>query len=433
MVRVRFQSDDKDARSAHVDIIDCDLSMVNALRRVILADVPYVSLLHEPYASDGSQFVFKSNTTVLHDHIMAHRMSMVPIRLSKMESQGYIPGSIRVRLRGENKGAVPLDLTTENIEVFLHDQPHPDSKRLYPADPMTKDWPLMSVLKPGEVLDIEATAISGVASKNAAFSVVSLCTFSPMLDDELVKKGRKAAEDSEDPVRALNRFEHIERKRCWIPDEDGHPKAFTLKIESECGMSARDILEIAVDVLEKKISGAKCTVSESDMAENAYSLEVKGEDHTLGNIMQSMAVDRLATDDGPLKFVGYFCTHPLEKRVVFKIVTRDSKLSPTEAFQSMKSVVLEQIQEFKKALHADSPQRDADGPKQAAAEPQQNVVGPQRDADEPNLEADEPKQAADEPNLEADEPQQAADEPNLEADEPKQAADEQRPDEASAV
>lgn len=350
MVQLKFNSDDREARRATIDIIDCDQSLVNSLRRVILAEVPYVALVHEPYATDGSQFAFKANTTVLHDHILAHRMSMVPIHLSKLESQAYIPGSIRVRLSGENKGQKAMDLTTENIEVFLHDQPHPDSKRLYPADQMTKDWPLMNVLKPGEKMDIEATAISGIASKNAAFAVVSLCTFAPILDEAMVKKGYKVAEESADPVRALNRFEHIDRKRCWVPGEDGQPTSFTFKIDSECGMSARDILEIAVDVLEKKIAASKCSVSAFDVGLNAYTLEVKGEDHTFGNIIQSMAIDYLVTHDGPLKYVGYYCTHPLERIVLIKIVTRDDKITAQEAFDIMKSTVLERIREFKKAL-----------------------------------------------------------------------------------
>ena len=338
--------------SLTAEIIDCDQALVNALRRVILADIPYVALLHEAYSTDGSQFVFRKNTGVLHNHIMAHRMTMVPMYLSLPESQSYIPGSIRVRLAAENKSKSPLDVTSRDIQVFLHDQPHPDRDRLYPPDPDTKDWPLLTVLKEGESVDIEATAIVGTAARNASFAVVSLCTFSPILDEALVQKGYEAAKASEDAARALNRFEHIDKKRCWIPGPDGGPTSFRFSVTSECGLSAREIVYLGLDVLEKKVLGAKGVFTKKD--DGAYAIEVKGDDHTLGNLMQSVALDEL---DAALKFVGYVCPHPLDKRVVFTVILANNT-TPEAAFESMKSATAARIKTLKVAFGAEGGIKD---------------------------------------------------------------------------
>ena len=329
------------------EVTECDLALINALRRTVLADVPNVALLHEPYASDGSQFEFRQNTCALHDHIMAHRLSMVPLHLSRGEAQSYIPGSIKVRLAAENRGQEPMDVTTEHCTITLHDRPHPDTARLYPADPDTGDRPLLTVLKPGEKIDMLGTAVSGTAAKHAAFAVVSLCTFSPILDPELVSAGQEAAEKADNPKRAANRFQHIDRKRCWKAGADGNPTAFRFTVESECGMTAEDIIRSAIDVLERRVTACSCKNPDIE-DDKLVTYEFKGEGDTLGNLLQSSAVDLLCGDDGPLLFAGYFKPHPLQDRVLLRCYLATG--TPAEALQAIKDAAMQRLMEFKGSL-----------------------------------------------------------------------------------
>lgn len=332
------------------EAFECDLALINALRRTVLADVPNVALLHEPYASDGSQFEFRQNTCALHDHIMAHRLSMVPLHLSRGEAQSYIPGSIKVRLAAENRGQEPMDVTTEHCTITLHDRQHPDATRLYPADTYTGDRPLLTVLKPGEKVDMVGTVVSGTAAKHAAFAVVSMCTFAPILDQELVAAGQEAAEKSEDPKRAINRFQHIDRKRCWKAGTDGNPNAFRFTVESECGMTAEDIIRSAVDVLERRVTTCSCKNPDVNADDGLVTFEFKGEGDTLGNLLQSSAVDLLCGGDGPLKFAGYFKPHPLQDRVVLRCYLAAG--TPAEALQAIKDATMQRLMEFKGSLLA---------------------------------------------------------------------------------
>lgn len=56
------------------DLMDTDISMANALRRILIAEVPTLCI-------DLVQF--EDNTTVLQDEFIAHRLGMIPIRSNK--------------------------------------------------------------------------------------------------------------------------------------------------------------------------------------------------------------------------------------------------------------------------------------------------------------------------------------------------------------
>jgi len=324
-----------DDRAATFEVRGCDLALVNALRRVIIAEVPYVAL-----AGDG--FAFRKNTCVLHNHFLAHRLTLVPLHLSRGEAGAYIPGSIKVTLQAANDGPGrrPVDVTSAAFTVTLHDQPHPDAARLYPADPDTGDHVLLTVLKPGEAIDVTGTAIRGTASDHASFAVASTCAFSPLLDGHRVELGRAAAEAA--GPDALNRFEHIDRRRAWTAGPDGNPQDFEFTVVSECGLTALDILQSALDVLVRKCTTAKARLLDAktiDESGKVAQLEVAGEGATLGNLLQSAAIDELVGPDKPMQFAGYFCPHPLEKRVVFRVVAAD----PLAAFEAMKELALQRV------------------------------------------------------------------------------------------
>lgn len=364
-LRVALPAGAAEARSLRATITGVDLALVNSLRRVVLADVPYVALLHEPYGAgaDGSRFAFLENTGALHNHILGHRMSMVPLHLSRGEAAAYIPGSIKVRLAAANEGRRAMDVTTAHAAVTLHDQPHPDTARLYPADPLSGDRPLVTVLKPGERVALEATAVRGTAARHAAFGVASLCSFRPLLDEARVSAGRAAAEAAPQRERALNRFEHIERLRCWQPGPDGHPSAFEFSVESECGMSALDIMLAALDVLHRKaVTATGRLVAGGDAGGDAgddagagggaggavATVEVAGEDHTLGNLLHSTAMDELVGDGLPMSYAGYYVPHPLEQRFLFKLVAAGG--DALAAFEAAKAATAARVAQLREAL-----------------------------------------------------------------------------------
>lgn len=64
------------------ELLDTDLSMANSLRRIMMAEVPILSI---------DLVEFEENTTVLKDDVIAHRLGLIPIRSSRkmMSSWNY--------------------------------------------------------------------------------------------------------------------------------------------------------------------------------------------------------------------------------------------------------------------------------------------------------------------------------------------------------
>ena len=54
------------------ELIGCDPSFANALRRILLAEVPTVAI---------ENVYMWNNTSIIHDEVLAHRLGMVPINV----------------------------------------------------------------------------------------------------------------------------------------------------------------------------------------------------------------------------------------------------------------------------------------------------------------------------------------------------------------
>lgn len=309
---------------------DVDQAVMNSLRRVIMSEVPYVAI-------DKDSVMFFKNTHVLHNHFFAARLSMLPVHLSRGEADAYIPGSIKVFLDVKNDGKAVMDITSADLTATLHDREHPDTARLFPPSDVTGDHVLLTVLKPGEAIKCEGTVVKGRG--HASFAVASKVAYSPILDDKLLEEARSKAGKSD---REQNRFEHIDSKRCFVRGPDGNPRAFRFVVESECGMSAVDVVEAALTVLETKCATAKARVLE-DAGTGITVLECANEGHTLGNLLQSCGVDDLMGADKPLKFVGYHCPHPLEKRFLMNVVADD----PPASFEGMKDCAAKRLADLR--------------------------------------------------------------------------------------
>jgi DNA-directed RNA polymerase subunit L len=309
---------------------DVDQAVMNSLRRVIMSEVPYVAI-------DKDSVMFFKNTHVLHNHFFAARLSMLPVHMSRGEADAYIPGSVKVFLEVKNDGTKVMDVTSADLTVTLHDREHPDAARLFPPSDVTGDHVLLTVLKPGEALKCEGTVVKGHG--HASFAVASKVAYSPILDQDLLVAAREKAGKSD---REQNRFEHIDSKRCFVRGTDGNPRAFRFVVESECGMSAVDIVEAALTVLDSKCATAKARVIDN-AGTGITTLEIANEGHTLGNLLQSCGVDDLMGPDKPLKFVGYMCPHPLEKRFVMNVVADD----PLASFEGMKDAAAKRLADLR--------------------------------------------------------------------------------------
>ena len=69
--RLRIHIVKLDAEEMVFDLIGADASLANALRRILLAEVPTMAILETVHLF--------ANSSILHDEVLAHRLGLVPI------------------------------------------------------------------------------------------------------------------------------------------------------------------------------------------------------------------------------------------------------------------------------------------------------------------------------------------------------------------
>ena len=161
-----------------------EVPLANALRRVMIADVPTVAI---------ELVQFEVNTTVLHDEMIAHRLGLIPLT-----------SSVELEDKAVNFN---LDLTAEdNIEEWTSELLESDNEDVIPA---ISGIPIVKVSR-GQQLKLTATTKRGTGFEHAKWSPVSTCFFQVTSDGF---KFEVETTRSLDPVEVVKRAIDILREK----------------------------------------------------------------------------------------------------------------------------------------------------------------------------------------------------------------------------
>ena len=199
------------------ELIGCDTSFANALRRILLAEVPTVAL----------EYVYMwNNTSLIHDEVLAHRLGLVPLNVdarlfepmeegdeatdrntvvfqmkvtcgkgpakgsrkgeddSAMETESGVlenPDLDRVALAAARKEAIETPGRPYTKHVYSKDlvwMPQGDQEQMFPEGirPVHDDI-LLAKLRPGQEIEMEAHARVGIGHDHAKFSPVATACY----------------------------------------------------------------------------------------------------------------------------------------------------------------------------------------------------------------------------------------------------------------
>jgi DNA-directed RNA polymerase subunit L len=323
-----------------VHIKDVDVSIVNGLRRCILADVSHVAPNFNPYHPDDNDIQILKNTTSLHNEFMGHRISLIPIMLDKQAVLQYTPEDYTFELNVINKTNDAIWVTTKDI--IVHDRngrklSDEDRDAMFPKNSITHDWIIITKLKPnlkdpqnGQHFHAQWRARLGTARQHARWSCVSMCSFVNYIDDALAKttyeqmladiKQEKGRELYEQEMRVFqNQFDCIHKKRCFCMNERGEASEFIFNIETECKLKPIDVFELGFVQLKQKLNKVMNGDFEHLKSNDIDMIHVEDEDHTLGYLFQSYVYNMYACKSEKCEYVGYYMPHPLENRIVVKM------------------------------------------------------------------------------------------------------------------
>lgn len=340
------------------------LCIVNAARRAILAEVQCAAFGYDICIPDapGTGVRVVANTSTLHNEMLAHRFSFLPIHLSENDQERFKTDSTRYKfsLRSKNRGAagaMPIDVTSRDIHVAdAFGAPLPQAVRdsMFPPDRITGDHVLLVCLRPsplgdglGEEVAIDAVASSSSGRDNCRWSPVSLCAFRNVVDPRLAAEAYEAltltAPDGHPTqVQSRAQFNTLDAHRCFVRDAHGDPSVFDFSIESVCGLRPEYVFYKALRILSDLVSRLVAalvalggpggpgpssatmmpvTLEAMPNSDDFYALTIAHQGHTLGNLVQGLLYEVHVRDAGSerLTFVGYHVAHPLEQSVCMKL------------------------------------------------------------------------------------------------------------------
>lgn len=378
---------DKSKNHVKFTLQDVHYSLANGVRRAMIAKVPTIGIKSEP--AKYSTVKVERNDTYLNNEIISHRLAMIPINVPNPEA--FDTDEFIFHLNEENETNGMKLITTEHIKVkrvstntFLSEK---ETRELLPADPNSGLFIPIVKLEPKHYTDVHHTpevaasiastlkvpvsepiglrltakAVRSTGDENGHFSPVAACAYGNTVDEEKAAKGLADFITTQNAFTAANnlsaypedilkrRFNLNEIQKHYKTDEYGDPSSFDFTLESVGVIPPLICLERGfrwiVDSLAKLITNletgnnAVITITPVASMGNGFTIQVEGEDDTLGNIIHSYMVRTYADysldpTERKLASCSYHKTHPLERRIVFTLKPIDSS-TPEECVKSV--------------------------------------------------------------------------------------------------
>ncbi|KDQ16574.1 hypothetical protein BOTBODRAFT_186569 [Botryobasidium botryosum FD-172 SS1] len=288
VVRVQRLSD----ASIEFDLVGVDASIANALRRILIAEIPTIAI--DPV------FVWQ-NTSVVHDEVFAHRLGLVPLAINphrlhyKGDDAALDSNTVvfKLHVRCERnfkaaKGETDPEKLYFNSNIYSRDlvwSPQGSQEKTLgsppkPANPNI----LLAKLRPGQEVEIEMHAVKGISSLHAKWSPVATASYRLLphiiirepIPSEHAEKFKNCfapgvieirEEGGEKKVEVVNpRKETMSREVLRHDEFEGKVELtrirdfFMFKIESTGCYPPADLFSESISVMREKIGVMKAEV-----------------------------------------------------------------------------------------------------------------------------------------------------------------------------
>ena len=327
-----------------------NVSLANAVRRTILADIPTYCFRTLPHAENRVDIT--ANTTRLNNEIIKQRMGCIPIHLKANDPdfEHFNVEDYRVVLDVQNTGTANAYVTTKDFRMVNvktgKELSESVVRRIFPPDAITGGYILLARLMPrltqfveGERLALTAEIGVGTSRMDGMYNVVSTCAYCATPNVEEAEKvwaerAKILERDGNDPAAIA--FE----KKNWFAMEAQrytHSDSFDFIIESVGVYSNTEIVTksclLLVEKCKKLISDIEnasgdVDVSPSDTTlSNGYDVTLQNEDYTLGKCIEYFIHTNHYAGSKTVSFCGFRKNHPHDTHSMIRMAFR----APTDA------------------------------------------------------------------------------------------------------
>ncbi len=329
---------------------NCNVSIINGLRRTILSDIPVVCIKTEPHneiqSTLESTIIYK-NTTSLTNEIIKQRLGCIPVHIKK-------PNNIEnlvVELDMTNKTDELLYVTTGDFKIkenatnqYLTDS---QVRKIFPPNKITNDYILFNRLKPkisktldGESLIFKAKLHKSTSKINSQCNVCSTIGYENTVDnvkgneewlkykDKLVKEGKKDKE-----INNIEKNWMIHNAKRYFIDNSFQFKLETIGIytNEELIKIACNILINRFEILKKMVQNDKIEIEKNTINTNfSHDIILPNISYTLGKVLEYLFHDRYFKRKKTFSYVGFIKKHPHDDDSIIRIVFKDGENSNME-------------------------------------------------------------------------------------------------------
>ena len=325
--RIVSRTDENGQLKFTIDRIN--VSLANALRRIILSDVPTFVFRTFPYSECKASIT--TNTSRQHNEILKQRLSCIPIHIT---DQTFPFQEYAIEIDVVADGNEIRYVTTKDFKMknktngkYLTDV---KCREIFPPNAISGDFiefarllPKMTEYGEGERLTLTCDLDIGTAKEDGAFNVVSTCAYQMTMDPAKVDEAWriKEAELVKEGVAAVGSEEMKAQRKNWaLLDAQRFTKedSFDFVVESVGVFTNADIVSKAAQIMINKCtkfirdieSGENHIIPTVSTIQNGYDIELKGEDYTLGKVLEFFLHDKHYAEDQTVTYCAFRKIHP---------------------------------------------------------------------------------------------------------------------------
>jgi DNA-directed RNA polymerase alpha subunit len=340
-----------------------NVSIANALRRIILSEIPVVVFRVSP--NDKNKCNIIANTCGLNNEIVKHRLSCIPIHIKDTEEfplKNYI-----MELNVQNNSDTSMVVTSKDfvIKDLITGNILPKDKLLeiFPANDITGDHIDFVRLKAkpseeiqGKIINLTCEFDIGTAKEDGVFNVVSTCSYGNSIDEsaqeaklqQMKQKWKDEGKKESEIEFEANNWKLLEGKRIFKNDSfDFIIQSIGVYTNTEIIINACKIMMDKLENIDSIIDRDEMEIKVSDNTmTNSYDIILENEDYTIGKVIEYFLLTRFY-EKGVLSFCGFKMLHPHDTYSIIRVAYKE----PVEISYikgHLKECILHSMDVFKK-------------------------------------------------------------------------------------
>ena len=346
-------------------LLDCNMSIANALRRIIVSDIPTFVFRTYPYSENKAEITH--NTTRFHNEIIKQRLSCIPIHIDDMDFP-YKDYIVEVDVKNDTDSI--LYVTTKDFKIKnSKTEVYSDEsavRAIFPPSSVTGDYIEFARLQPklsenidGERLTLRCGLDIGTASQDGAFNVISTCAYESTPD---VAKANEVWGEKEAAMKKSDMKDteiEFEKKNWFLLEAKRYyqPNSYDFIIESVGVFENSEIVIKACNFMISKCEkflydlehGKVAIVPSETTLKNGFDVTLVNEDYTLGKVIEFYLYQQNFIADKTLSFCGFRKPHPHATDSIIRVAFHN-EIDPVGVSGYIQGATSNAITAFKKLV-----------------------------------------------------------------------------------